>query len=428
MHPSRRHLAHFALLLMAFGSESLINARHALADEPSAAWSRFRGENSTGVVSDCTVPLPWTKQDIAWDIRLPGVGNGSPIVYGDRVFLMSADPDSAERYLLCYDLGTGQELWRETIASTPHRLHSRNTYASSTACVDERAVYFAWAAPDAAFLKALTHEGKEIWTKNLGTFVSQHGFGASPALFHGKLVLFVSQQEGDLAPGEAPGYSRVLAFDPATGEILWETPRTNKTVCYGTPSLFQDESGQPALLFANTGEGLFALSLETGKPLWNKTVFTKRVCSSPQIVGNLAIGTEGSGGGGNKLFAVNLGGDHELQFEIDRAAPYVPTPVSTGDLLFLWDDKGIVTCLRLPGGETVWLERIGGNVSSSPVIAGGKLVGISEDGTVTILAASEAFQNLGSIKLGDTTRATPLVSKDFMLVRTESRLLCIGKP
>ncbi len=104
---------------------------------------------------------------------------------------------------------------------------------------------------------------------------------------------------------------------------------------------------------------------KTGSPAWNRKTFTKRCVSSPVIIGDLVIGTEGSGGGGNMLFAIDTKRNHEMVFELRKAAPYVPTPVGRGNLMFLWDDKGIASCISMPSGEVVWTERIGGNVSSS---------------------------------------------------------------
>ncbi len=418
-------------LLLLAAVLSLLPSDSGLAEEaaPTKAWNRFRGANGVASIEHCNVPLPWGDEAVRWQIELPGKGNSSPIVQGGRVFLMSADANSAERYVLAYDLKTGQELWREAFASQPHHLHARSSYASCTPCANDKAVFVAWATPENATLKAFdVTNGAELWTKNLGSYISQHGFGASPVLFGDKLILFNSQQAQELPPGAAPGQSRVHCFDAATGEPIWETPCKTTRACYGAPISFQDGSGKEALLFCNTGDGMFALDLETGQPLWNRSVLSKRSVSSPLIVGDLAFCSEGSGGGGNILFAVSLKEHHELQFQVERAAPYVPSPVARGNLLFLWSDNGIVTCLKLPNNEVAWTERIGGNVSSSPVIAGDKLIGISEDGTLTVLAASTEFREFGSIRLGDTVRATPLLNQDYILVRTDSKLICVGQP
>jgi outer membrane protein assembly factor BamB len=407
----------------------LVLAEPSQAIEPSVAqWTRFRGPNGVGRVEECNVPLPWTADQVAWEIGLPGKGNGSPIVMNGQVFLLAAHPESAERYALSYDLKTGQELWRKAFASQPHHLHTRSSYGSCTPCADERAVYFTWGSPEEVTLIAFSHSGEELWKKSLGPYVSQHGYGASPALYGSRLILVNSQDSENLPPGVKPGASSVKAFDPATGEQLWETPRETVNACYGVPALFTTEQGEEALLFCNTGDGLYALRLEDGKPLWNNQVFVKRCVSCPIIVGDVVIGTEGSGGGGNILYAINLQGNHSVQFKVDRSAPYVPTPVAKDDLLFLWGDTGIVTCVRTPSGEILWSKRIGGNVSTSPVIAGDKLVGIAEDGTVTILAAAETFQELGSVRLEETSRATPLLGNNYMLIRTDSKLICVGTP
>ncbi len=86
------------------------------------------------------------------------------------------------------------------------------------------------------------------------------------------------------------------------------------------------------------------------------------------------------------LFAVNMKGDREVVFQVPRLAFPTFPPVARDSLLFLWADNGIVQCIETPSGEVVWSQRISGNVSSSLVIAGDKLIGIAEDGTAAIVS------------------------------------------
>lgn len=390
-------------------------------------WNRFRGENGLGVIAKSSAPLPWKDSDIAWTVKLPGKGNGSPIIQGSNVFILSADPENADRFVLSFDLVTGQERWKKKFPSTKHGLHARSSYASSTPCANETAVFVSWGAPSGLIVKAFSHGGEELWSRDFGRYVSNHGFGGSPMLIGDRLILLNSQDALELAAGVEPGQTTVLALDTKTGKTIWETPRTTTRVCYGAPAVLKDNTGRDLLVMNETGDGIFALDAQTGAPVWNRKTFTKRSVSSPLIVGDLVIGTEGSGGGGNTLFAVDTKRNHELVFDVRKSAPYVPTPVAKGDLLFLWSDTGIVSCLQLPSGETVWSERIGGNVASSPVIVGDKLVGIADDGTVTILAAERTFKQLGQIKLNETTRATPAAREDCLLIRSDSTLMRIGK-
>lgn len=393
------------------------------------AWNRFRGENGRGIIEKSSIPLPWTTDDVAWTVKLPGKGNGSPIIQGNNVYVMSAHPDTAERYVLSYDLTTGKERWRRSYASETHPLHTRSSYASSTPCADADAVYVTWGSPTALFVKAFTHEGNELWSRNLGRVVSQHGFGGSPMLWNGLVIVLNSQDALELPEGVEPGQTTVVALNAKTGQTVWQTPRETTRVCYGVPAVIKTDSDKDALVMIETGDGFFALDAETGTPLWNRKTFTKRSVASPLVVGNLVIGSEGSGGGGNILFAVDAKNiSHEVFFDVRKAAPYVPTPVAKDDLLFLWSDNGIVTCINWTNGMLVWSERIGGNVSSSPVIAGDKLIGISEDGTVTVLAADREFKEFGQVQLGETTRSTPALREDCMLVRTDTLLMRIGRP
>ncbi len=402
-----------------FGSLSALQAE--------TNWNRFRGANGQGSIETSTVPLPWSNTDIAWTVKLPGSGNGSPIIQGESVFIQSANIENAERYVLCFDLATGKEKWRKSFPSTSYSMHKKSSYASSTPCADDNAVYVTWAAPNSMIVKAFSHSGDELWSRDLGRFVGQHGWGGSPMLYEGSLIVVCSQDAQELPEGVAPGETFVRALDAKTGKTLWETPRETTRVCYGVPAVMKDDKGRDLLIINETGDGIFALDAKTGAPVWNRKTFTKRCVSSPVIVGDLVIGTEGSGGGGNILFAIDAKNSHEVVFDIRKAAPYVPTPVAKGDLMFLWGDTGIVSCVQVPSGETLWSERVGGNVSSSPVIVGDKLVGIAEDGTVTIMAADRKPKQLGQIKLGETTRSTPAVREDCMLVRTDTQLIRIGR-
>ena len=105
-----------------------------------------------------------------------------------------------------------------------------------------------------------------------------------------------------------------------------------------------------------------------------------------------------------------------------RAAPYVPTPIARGDLLFLWSDLGVVTCLELPAGKPVWQARVEGSFSGSPVRAGDRLYAVSDEGDLVCLAAGRRFEELGRTRLGETCRSTPAIAGGALYVRTESRL------
>ncbi|MFM9062328.1 MAG: PQQ-binding-like beta-propeller repeat protein [Pirellula sp.] len=388
--------------------------------------NRFRGDQGLGVYQQCRVEIPWKDPSVT-KLDLPGIGNGSPVLWqdavdGTRAYLLSASTNDATRHVIAVDLANNKVLWTKSYPSTKHRLHQFSTYASSTPAVDPSGIYVAWGEPEHVYVKHLGHDGQERWTRDFGRYVSQHGFATSPMLLDGKLYLLDSQDAEELEPGVEPGEDRMISLDAKTGQTLWERKLPTKRVCYGLPSVRILSDGSKELVCATTALGIFAMDPNTGEIRWNHDCFKQRVCSSTLLVGPLAIATHGSGGGrDNMLVAYDMQAKKE-RFRIQRAAPYVPTPVALGNLLFLWSDAGIVSCVRLDDGQVLWSERIGGNYYSSPILLGNRLVNVSDTGNVTILAASEKFEKLGTIATEATVRSTLVASQDMLLMRTYEQL------
>ena len=145
-------------------------------------WTRFRGPNGSGL-SDSEFPAKPTEANIAWNIKLPGGGHSSPVVWGDKVFVTCADDSSALRMVVCLSAKTGAIEWKKEYGSHTYKdKHVDNSYASSTPAVDAERVYVCWSTPEEFTLVALKHDGVEAgWKVNLGSrSSSQHGSGNSP--------------------------------------------------------------------------------------------------------------------------------------------------------------------------------------------------------------------------------------------------------
>ena len=133
-------------------------------------WTRFRGPNGSGQSEATTIPAAWTEGEYLWKASLAGVGNGSPVVWGERVFLLSADPKDGTRHVICLSASDGKQLWKQDFAAGTHRIHQQNTLASSTPAVDRDYVYCAWATPEELTLVALSHDGTTAWRRSWGPF------------------------------------------------------------------------------------------------------------------------------------------------------------------------------------------------------------------------------------------------------------------
>lgn len=390
------------------------------------SWTRFRGPNGTGIIEGVEAPATWTAEQISWKTKLPGIGHSSPVAWNNKIFLLSADPETATRYVLCLDSTEGKIVWNQSYASAPHHLHSRNSYASCTPAVDEHHVYVAWSTPTETTFKALKHDGKEVWSLNLGPWVSQHGFGTSPIVFEDLVILFNSQQANQLKPGQKPGESYMMAFDRMSGKLVWKRPRKSVNVCYSVPCIYTPEAGKPELICTSTGDGVFSLNPRTGEENWSIDAFKMRTVSSPVVAGGLIFGSTGSGGGGNYVAAVKPGSNPEIVYEIKRQAPYVPTLITRNDLVFLFYDKGFVSCIDARTGEVHYRERVDAAFSGSPIRVGNKIYCVSESGTVLVVAAEKQFKVLGQNELGENCRSTPAFANGHLLFRTDSHLFAVG--
>lgn len=387
----------------------------------SQEWTRFRGPNGSAQ-SEAKIATTWGPDDYVWTVDLPGIGHSSPVIWKDRLFIQSAAEDGTQ-LVICLNADTGEKIWTKPFASSPYHIHARNSLASSTPTVDEQSVYVSFATPERISLFALSHEGEVQWKRDdLGPYLSQHGYGSSPVLFGDLLILSNLQM-----PGKDGDTSRsaVMAFHRSTGDRVWSTPRVSGKASYSVPCMRETPNGNE-LLLCSTTHGMFGLDLESGQPTWAvKDAFSMRTVSSPTIVGDIVFGSTGSGGGGNYVVAIDLQ-TKTIKYKIEQQAPYVPTPVAHGDLVFLWYDKGIVRCIDANSGETHWRERVGGNYSGSPVRAGDHLYCIAENGEVVVLAAAEQFKLLGKSALGEDSRSTPAVANGKMYLRTYSMLFCVG--
>lgn len=383
-------------------------------------WPRFRGPNGTGISQADTIPSHWSEEDIHWKVALPGIGHSSPVVWGDKLFLLSMDEKNRQVLLLALGTTEGKELWRRSFSIDPFRLHRFNTFASSTPAVDEDRVYAAWVSQGNYRLIAFDHEGNKRWERDLGAFESQHGYGTSPIVYRDKVIITKDQI----------GESFVIALDRASGKSLWKVPRPSERADYSTPCIYTPENEDPILICNSMEQGISGLDPETGEVLWAfENLLDKRSVSSPVLADGLIIGSCGSGQGGNYVVAVRPGSrvqKPELIWQIRSSAPYVPTFLAKDRRLYLWSDGGIVTCVDPQTAQVLWRERVGGNFFGSPVWVDGRLFCVSNSGEVVVLAAEEQYAMIARNPLNEPAQTTPAVADGRMYIRTLKHLYCIG--
>jgi outer membrane protein assembly factor BamB len=399
---------------------ALASAAVALAADE---WPRFRGPNGTGLAADLKLPDSWSEKDVAWKVAISGVGISSPVVWGDHIYLSSADTASGKQTLYCLSAADGKTVWTREFTAGVYRKHKKNTFATSTPAADADRVYFAYATPEHYRVAARTHDGKDAWAIDLGPYRSQHGFGASPVVYEDLLIL----------PAEPDGNGKLVAVERATGTTRWTVPRHGKNATYSTPCVYHPPGKPAELVFTNWQHGMTGVDPKTGKVNWEISTFKpdqqERAVASPVVAGDLVLGSCGFAGGQKHLVAVRPYADGDKPKEVwrmERQAPHLPTPLVKGDRVFVCTELGFASCVEAGTGKVVWQERVGGNFSASPVSAGDRLYWVDDNGKLWVLAAGEKYAVLGRGTLDEGTQCTPAVAHGRLYVRTEKHLTALG--
>lgn len=391
-------------------------------------WTRFRGPDGQGKGAATQLPIQWRETDITWKTKLPGEGHSSPVLWGDRVFVTAWDKGKGTGEVVALNGSTGRILWQQSYPLGRSKLHSDNNHASSTPVVNQESVFVSWIDGDHLVLVALGHDGKRKWTRDYGEVHGRHGLGGSPVLYR-SLVIFTQEHWEENDDGFQ---SRWLGVGQKDGAIRWQLNRSTQVISYGTPSLFTDASGQDQLVFTSQAHGVTAIDPAQGKVLWEiSDCFQARTVASPVVAGDLIVATAGGGGLGKTLVIVKpgrLGEPPELIFSTDRKGqiPYVPSTIAIGDRLYLFQDRGNISCWDLPTGRVVWSESIKGRFYGSPVAIGDLLYCVTLKGELVIVKASDEFELLAVNPLGEACQTTPAIANNRLYVRTLTSLVCVS--
>ena len=416
----------FALVFFLFFSSYLLVA--------AQDWPQFRGPAGDGIAPDADLPVNWSEEEnVAWKTPIHGLGWSSPVVMGSQVWLTTATPDGKELSVLCLDKETGKILHDEKLfdVAEPQFAHKFNTYASPTPVIEDGRVYVTWGSPGTACLDTKTFE--VLWTRD--DLVCDHfrGAGSSPILFEDLLILNY----------DGADHQFVLAMDKATGETRWRTDRSvdfkdldkdgkpkadgDLRKAYATPHLA--ELGGRLVLISQGAMATYGYDPRTGKELWRIDEHSNHSASTrPVLLGETIFAPTGFPK--PWLLAISADGegvldDSAVLWTLQKGVPKKPSLQLVGDYLYAISDGGIGTCWEAKTGEVQWTERIGGNYSASPLVAGDRLYFFSEEGKTAVIKAAPKFELLAENQIGDGFMASPAVSGDALFVRSRTHLYCL---
>ncbi len=380
-------------------------------------WPRFRGPTGQGDTNQTGLPTVWDKdgRNIVWRTKLPGVGNSSPVIWGDNIFLTSADARGTERFVHCFGRSDGSLRWSRQVPARPPEpaVRDKNGYASATPVTDgERVICFLGSCG----LVCYDFAGNLLWHYDALTVKTTHGTGSSPLLYKDLVILSQDQNQAD---------SIFLALDKRTGKKVWESKRP-RAMTWTTPVVVHvGDHDELVLAGAETVRGY---DPATGKELWSLRGPTQEVI--PVIVVGTDLLYSASGRNGPTL-GLRPGGSGDvtethLAWRAVRGGPHVPSPTLVGGRLYTANDTGIISCLDAATGKLIYLERLSDRFSASPVVSGDLLYFPAESGITYVVRAGDTLDIVARNDLGAPILASPAVVAGRLYLRTAEELVCIG--
>ena len=394
-------------------------------------WPQFRGPLGNGVASADRAPLHWGPgTNVLWKAMLPGAGNSSPIVSHGRVFVTCAEDAGKKRNLYCFDRRTGAQLWMRTVAfPSVEPTHQSNPYCGSTPVADGARVVV-WHGSAGVF--CYNFKGKELWKTDLGEVRNEWGYGSSPILHRGRIVL-------NFGPGER---AFLAALDLKTGELLWkfDEPGGAKTLLKGnwgswcTPIVAK--VGRKDQILCSMLTQVVACDPKTGARLWFceglGEALADLVYPSPVVAGGIGVAFTGWANGPTMGFKLGGSGDVTAsnRLWLEKQTQRVGSGVVVGGNVFIVNaGPATAQCMECQTGKVRWSERLeGGESWGSVVMAGGRLYVTSRKGVTTVFRPDpEKLEVLAMNDLGEPSNATPAISDGQIFLRTDGHLYCIAE-
>jgi outer membrane protein assembly factor BamB len=419
-------------------------------------WPSFRGPNASGVAEGTKPPVTWDvekAQNVLWKTPIPGLSHASPIIWGNRIYVITAIPSDTKVSFSAKDKGiglanddvkhtwriyaidkqTGRVIWDKTAYEGVPRAkrHVKATQANSTPVTDGRYVVALFGSEG---LSAYDTEGKLLWKQDLGVLNpglwddkdSSWGHASSPIIYR------------DLVIVQADGHKQsfIAAFNLKNGKQAWRVDR-NEITSWTTPAIYEGKNRTE--LIVNGGRYIRGYDPLTGTELWRFSDSDTQVkMQAPQVAHDLIYITGGYPPG-RAMYAFRPGavGDISLKsgetknnfiaWSATNGSPYTPTPIVYGNLFYVIADNGVLSAYDAKTGERIYQQRLPSSFSASPVAADGRLYLASEDGDVFVVKAGRQYELLARNVMGQPLMGTPAISQGMLIVRGADAIYALGE-
>ncbi len=368
----------------------------------SANWPSFRGDG-TSISSAKNLPLKWSAtENIAWRNTLPGYGQSSPVVWGDRVFVTAIDGAEKEKlFLVALESKNGKVAWQKELASTlPGKNNQMMSRAGPTPVVDANGVYAFFESGD---VHAFTHEGKALWTRSIskdyGKFENAHGLSSSPAQTQNAVIILIDDMSA----------SYLLALDKKTGKTVWKTDRVKRSSwcspvvanLNGKQRIIISSNGSLSVYDAESGKEIAMMEGLTGNNVASAVVVQDRIYlgaaenrMNPDIVAsaksNCCV----------KLVEKDGQAKLETVWQAKKAISSFASPLVVDGFVFIITKAGVVHCLDAKTGEEKYAERLPSSAWATPIAANGYIYFFCKDGSTAVVKSGSSFELVNTNRQG----------------------------
>ncbi len=359
------------------------------------SWPGFLGAGAD-VSKNTKLPTKWTPQEnVAWTTMIPGHGQSSPVVWGDRVFVTSVEgPLKDQCHVLAIQLADGKTLWKYTLSnSDPVENSLYVSRAAPTPVVDADRIYTFFESGDTV---ALDHQGKEVWKRSInqdyGKF--QNKFGLSASLVQNGTHIFI------LVDDEGPSY--LLALDKKTGETTWKQERTPRA-SWSSPGMVKVEGGEHIVV--SSAGAVEGYDPATGKLLWSYTDIGGNTGTTPIDMGDGKFFVAASGGrdGKNSEIAKKSNGmmqivrngngwEAKMLWLAAEATPSWASPIAHQGCAYWVNTQGVIFCFDVQSGKLHYKQRSKQSCWATPIGIGDRVYFFGKEGITTVLAAGPEYK------------------------------------
>jgi outer membrane protein assembly factor BamB len=396
-------------------------------------WTHFRGSNLNGISDATNLPIIWNDStNIAWKTSVHGKGWSSPVVFGNQIWLTTAEEDGSAMFAICIDKNTGNTIFNVELLrpDSVFSKHAVNTFATPTPCIEEGFVYIHFGTYGTFCLN--TSDASLVWKRTDLNCNHVQGPGSSPIIYKNMLILHL----------EGNDVQYITALDKKTGKTIWKTNRPKECYdrlepigkkAYITPIVIRLKGKD--VLISNGSAVCIAYDIETGKEIWRIVQGVDSTISSPVYEnGTLFFYTSFVSPPNEEkyteLFAVNPDGEGDISkthilWRIKSPILQLLTPVVKDGLVYTVDTRGNMMCINAETGEKIWSEKRKGNFHSSPIYADGKIYFSSHHGITTLVKEGRVLEIEAENKLDGEIWATPAVLDKSIIMRTSKYLYMI---